>query len=434
MTSRIPLRALYYPYSRSLSATTLKRAVLLYDEILFVDPTSARVRDGLYDPNEHRPYLPPSVAASLESEWSAIRDEYGTLEREGLLRLIDPEPALTRPATGQLVADALGADLAEPGVRQLFSGYPAMWSMLRTRIPPQAFTHLAHQVPGRVLGHSNVITTEHGPLALYLDGHPQAVPTLHSVVLPDDGREYAALLPYVVGSSLATSTALAISLEEQAVPLTDSDAHFRLLSIRMARAASVAPSFADVPGIRKPTGATPATAQRTSLVHQRVVDSVISYEDLDAMTLPDCLRYREATHDERVAFRAFLNDVVAATYAQPWSPEIEQQIEARIADARREIGEHAKKMRDTYRNLFGRIITALTVSAAPALLTTVFPSVSPLMALLFGGGSLGALLSDPVKDVAATWLEHDRGTSSLAYLMDLPRAASAKTAHHGVSE
>ena len=62
-------------------------------------------------------------------------------------------------------------------------------------------------------------------------------------------------------------------------------------------------------------------------------------------------------------------------------------------------------MRDTYRNLFGRIITALAVSAAPTLLTTVFPGVSPLMALLFGGGSLGALLSDPVKDVAATWLE-----------------------------
>lgn len=431
MTNWAPLRALYYPYSRSLSTTTLKRAVLLYDEILFVDPTSARVRDGLFDPSEHREYLSPSVAASLESEWSGIRDEYGILEREGLLRLVDPEPTLTRPAIGQLVADALGADLAEPDVAQLFRGHPHTWSMLRTRIPRQAFTHLAHQVPGRVLGRSNVITTKDGPLALYLDGHPQATPTLHGVILPDDGREHAALLPYVVGSSLAASTALAISLEEQAVPLTDSDAHFRLLSIRMARAASAVPSIENVPGLGKPTGWTPATAQRASLVHQRVVDSVISHEDLDAMTLPDCLRYREATHDERVAFRSFLSEVVAAATAQPWSPEIEQQIEERIAGARREIGEHAKKMRDTYRKLFGRIITALAVSAAPALLTTVFPGVSPLMALLFGGGSLGALLSDSVKDIAATWLERDRGSSSLAYLMDLPRAASAKTAHQG---
>lgn len=44
------------------------------------------------------------------------------------------------------------------------------------------------------------------------------------------------------------------------------------------------------------------------------------------------------------------------------------------------------------------------------------------MAVLFGGGSFSALLNDPVKDIAATWIERDRGTSSLAYLMDRPRA------------
>jgi hypothetical protein len=418
MTS--PLRALYYPYSRSLSATTLKRSVLLYDEILFVDPMSARARNGLYDPSEHLQYLPPDAASSLASEWLAVRDEYSILQREGLLRLVDPEPTLADPATGQLIADALGADLAQTDVRGLFGAYPRMWSMLRTRIPSPAFAHLAHQLPARVLGSEPVIAGTDGPLALYLDGHPKAMPTLGGVVLPDGGREYAALLPYVAGSSLATSTALAIALDQQAVPLTDSDPHFRLLSMRMARAATAA-SASDVPGLHK-RGPSAATAQRTALVHQRVVDSVISYEDLAAMTLADCLRYREATNDQRVAFRQFLGDVVEAVYAQPWSPEIEQQIEARIADARRDIGAHAKKMRETYRSLFGRMITGLAVSAAPALLTMAFPGVSPLMALLFGAGPLGALLSDPVKEIAAAWIERDRGTSSLAYLMDLPRA------------
>ena len=42
-----------------------------------------------------------------------------------------------------------------------------------------------------------------GPVALYIDGDPRATPSLGGVVLPDDGREYAALLPYVAGSSLA---------------------------------------------------------------------------------------------------------------------------------------------------------------------------------------------------------------------------------------
>jgi hypothetical protein len=63
----------------------------------------------------------------------------------------------------------------------------------------------------------------------------------------------------------------------------------------------------------------PAAAQREALVGQRVVDSVTSYEDLEAMTLLDCLGYREATHDERIAFRAFLSDVATAAYEQLWS-------------------------------------------------------------------------------------------------------------------
>jgi hypothetical protein len=57
MAGSAPFRALYYPFSRSVSETTLKRAILLYDEILFVDPMSARVRGGLFDIEQHLPYL-----------------------------------------------------------------------------------------------------------------------------------------------------------------------------------------------------------------------------------------------------------------------------------------------------------------------------------------------------------------------------------------
>jgi hypothetical protein len=48
----------------------------LYDEILFVDPMSARVRDRLY-PEEHLQYLPPDIPTWLATEWSGIRDELG---------------------------------------------------------------------------------------------------------------------------------------------------------------------------------------------------------------------------------------------------------------------------------------------------------------------------------------------------------------------
>jgi anti-sigma-K factor RskA len=167
-----------------------------------------------------------------------------------------------------------------------------------------------------------------------------------------------------------------------------------------------------------------AIAQKTVLVLERVVDSVISHEDLAALSLEECLQYRENTAEERRQFRDFLRDIAGTTYAQPWSPEIEAQIEERIVAARNEISDHAKKMRDAYRSLFKRTLVALAVSAAPALVTTVFPIISPLTALLFGGGPLTAILTEPVKDLLTLWAERDQRTSSLAYLMDLPKASS----------
>ncbi|MEV7892491.1 hypothetical protein ACWD3I_42105 [Streptomyces sp. NPDC002817] len=418
MTTAQPaaFRALYYPFSRTINETTLKRAVLLYDEILFVDPMSHRVRAGLYGVEEHLPYLPANVATSLAQEWTAISNRYDLLLREGLLRLIDPARVVTEPANDRLIARALRADLADPQARGLFErGYPTTWSMLRTRIPQQAFAHLAHQIPARVLGRANVS----GLVAFYLDGHPQAHPSDAGTVWPDDGHDYAALVPYIAGSSLATSTALALALAEDAVPLTDSSAHFRLLSMRMARAAAAASEVQRIPGLQAEPD--PVRAQKTALVQQRVVDSVISHQDLAALSLEDCLRYRERTHEERQAFRSFLHDVVRTAHAEPWSPEIVSQIEERIAAARQEIHDHAQSLREAYRSLFHRTLAGLSVTAAPALLTTVFPVVSPLTIVLFGGGPLTAVLQEPVRELLTHWLKRDRGASSLAYLMDLPK-------------
>lgn len=183
-------RAVYYPFSRTLDETTLKRAVLLYDEILFVDPMSPRVRAGLYDVEQHLPYLPANVATSLAQEWTAMSDRYDLLQREGLLRLIDPSGLVADPATDRLIARALRADLADPQTAGLFArGYPTTWSMLRTRIPSQAFAHLAHQIPARALGRGNVRRGV-SPVAFYMDGHPRAQPAAGvGAVLPDDGRD-----------------------------------------------------------------------------------------------------------------------------------------------------------------------------------------------------------------------------------------------------
>ncbi|WNI19374.1 hypothetical protein [Actinacidiphila sp. ITFR-21] len=66
-------------------------------------------------------------------------------------------------------------------------------------------------------------------------------------------------------------------------------------------------------------------------------------------------------------------------------------------------------------------MTGLAVTAAPALLATVFPAVSPFTVLLFGGGPLTAIVQGPVREVLSRWRKRDRRTSSLANSMDLPK-------------
>ncbi|WP_182884435.1 hypothetical protein [Microbispora sp. H10885] len=421
------LRALYYPFSRTLQETTLKRAILLYDEVLFIDPKSARVRAGLYDVEQHQQYLPGSAAHRLSAEWTQIADRYALLESEGLVRFVDPGPVIEQGSVDQLITGAMQADMLDQQVIDLFAGQPPTWSMLRSRIPASALQFLSHQYTPRVLYPENTrrpfeVIDGLGH-ALFADGKPNqefSLPGWQKRSAVPQEREWAAVLPYYLGSSIATTTALAMSVETVAVPLTDSDAHFRLLSARFARAAEIGPTLANIPGLRR--ASSQAAAQKYALVEQRIIDSVLDKEALDALSLEQCLRYREETADERRQFRSHLASIVRKVASQPWSPRIEDEIDEAIQEARRELDDHKEALRSAYRSLFKRTVVGLSVTSAPVLLTTLFPGVSPLLALLLGGGTFSGILSEPIKDVVNIWLDRTKSENGLAYLMKLPGA------------
>ena len=65
----VALNAVYYPYSRCLDERSLKRGILLYDHVYFVDPKTAKVRAGLFSVQNHQPYLPDDAAQSIAASW-----------------------------------------------------------------------------------------------------------------------------------------------------------------------------------------------------------------------------------------------------------------------------------------------------------------------------------------------------------------------------
>ena len=313
-------------------------------------------------------------------------------------------------------------------VIDLFARHPPSWSMLRSRIPQTAFKYLHHQYTPRVLYRENI----HRPFevlageahALIADGKPYqeySLPGWPSTTA-ETRNEHAAVVPYYIGSSLATSLAMLAIDRTQSVPLTDSEAHFRLLSQRFYRASRATPDMASIPGL-KPVFS-PAAAQTMQLVQHRVFDTILSSEDLAALSLGECLRYREETADQRFQFRKYLTEVVSHLRHDVWSAEIENEISEEIARAQQEMNEHAGAMRSAYTQLFKRSAIGASIAVAPLLLNAIFPGISVLIALLLGTGTSTALLAEPIKELLELRAGEKQGeadANGLSYLFKLKR-------------
>jgi hypothetical protein len=200
--------ALYYPYSRCLNETALKRAVLLFDELLFVDPVDPAARSALY----LREGAAAGVNPALGEKWRAAEQNYDLLERQGIVRTVDSTALQDALAADALAAGGLSLDIDvndSPGA--LFAGQ-RRWQMLEARLPPSALDDRFRPRPG---------------------------PTSWT-------GEPVVEVQYAVGASVALTYALAISHELGVTPFTDNRSHDALLRQRL-NSASMARS--ELPGV-----------------------------------------------------------------------------------------------------------------------------------------------------------------------------------------
>src|SRR4051794_19966151 len=98
--------ALYYPYSRWLDDIGLKRAVLIYDHLLFVDPVDQATRADLYvrEGREH------AENQDLPGRWLDAAHSYRTLDNAGIVKTIQ-RPRLDPDQLDALVDHGLQLDL-----------------------------------------------------------------------------------------------------------------------------------------------------------------------------------------------------------------------------------------------------------------------------------------------------------------------------------
>jgi hypothetical protein len=282
----------YYPHSRPLSDETLKRAVLVFDEIVFVDPRTPRVYDGKFDEAAHQPHLPFDAARLQRLDWEESAATLEPLIQAGVARYVDPTPLLDDDLLQQAMTDSLQADMGSTDTFELFKASPPAWSILRSRIPRGAFPFLHHQYTPRVLYAENTgrpIDSSFGFHALFADGKPDqeyGMPPYPGAT-PEVDAEYACVLPYYLGSSLSVSLAVAGCQLVQGFPFTDSLPHRSLLRQRLDRFVG--------PGLE---GELTHAETRHDL---SLLDAAISAETLSALSIEQVLEIRARVEEARVA-------------------------------------------------------------------------------------------------------------------------------------
>jgi hypothetical protein len=334
--------ALYFPFSRCLDEIALKQAVLLYDKLLFVDPVSPQARHDLYVHEARAAGADPRITQA----WVAAADHYELLAREGIVETVDASVLQNPDRADTLVADGLAVDLDLNRAGAMFRGR-RRWQMLEARLPPSALEGRFKPRPGPAGWHGDQVVE----------------------------------VPYAVGSSVTLTYALAIAHEAGAVPLTDSDAHHRLLLRRMATAAA----SDDLPGLR----ARPPSAYRRRQIEVRIVNELAPAAALQDMNFDQLLEYRRKMQAERRELNQWIDQLADKARNRPWDPALDAELEgiaehARLLAARPERwGAAVAAARATVSP--GRIATdVLGLVGAPTLAAVIAPQVSLLAALAVG--------------------------------------------------
>jgi hypothetical protein len=399
MSVATPFKALYYPYSRCINENTIKRAILIFDELVFVDLASPKLRDNLLSDKQ-------DIPKSVMEDWKVVRDSYGPLIEDGLVKLFDPELIVREHDI--LLANAFKADLNDNEIWKLCTklGLPVSWSILRRKVPPSAFEFLNSQTLLRI-----TYSTDRARAVLHGDNEgawtvpagttdpfDETIDTIFSgdwlrylfhdgkvskemdswYIRGDDERrkhlenaEFSCVFPYTHGSVLTVNTALMISDLQGFIPFTDSQLHHDLLLAKYRR-------------VRANTEA------------------------------------RQATREPFERLRNYIAELTSAIESEVWDDKFEKEVNKIV---HQKIVPEVQKAKHTtmeiYEKLFGKLAKKAIVALAPTMGASVFAGLLwPAMLTIGSAAVLGTALPDLIDAYVE---ERKSRRNALTYLLEIAK-------------
>ncbi len=347
--------ALYYPFSRCLDDLALKRAVLLYDRLLFVDPVDPVARADLY----LREGRAAGADPELPKRWLAAAADYELLNHHGVVATVDRTVLRDGRAIDALVAAGLRLDLDVNDARHRFFARKRSWQMLERRLPPAAHARLR-------------------------------LPVRRS---QDFFGERILQVPYAVGASVTLTYALTIAHELGVAPITEHAAHSQLLRSRL-QSAALSPT--GLPGIYQHAD----TPYKRRQVELRVAGMLAPASVLRKLSMQDILDYRDAHPDARHHLTRLMDRLSDEARHRPWDRALDDELDE-IAEKTREIADGLPGWGSALAAAKASAATPskrLQIAVSTGLTAYVAPHTPLLAALATGVFALGTAMRDVAMD------------------------------------
>ena len=333
------LSGLYYPFSRSISQSSLKQLLLVFESIAFLDPV---------DEDAWRARLFHDLEAD-DPRFRKYRDVHAALPAlmaEGAITRADPEqlavtdrPSTAASALSDLMDEEWTRVAANPRAFGLSYGATArdgtpLWQMFKPKIP----TPFVEAI--------------------------QSSPVLCRHLIREGREEEAWTLSYEAGSAAATSVHLAAAEALGLAPVTDSAMHHQLLLRKLARTPA-----------RATTHSRPLSSdvilQLTHKTAISMVDEIMPQQKLELLDFDDVLRFREATQTLRRQAVTDISHRLEVVNRVPDSEELvaaSKEIETAL---RRELRAYRTELTATRDRLWPQLIGSMAGSLAPGSVAAV---------------------------------------------------------------
>ena len=258
------LSGLYYPFSRPIEIASLKQMLLIFENVVFLDPV---------DDESWRAKLFQELETQEDerfAKYQQVHEELTMLFQAGAARRVDP--AEITALEGALTTAAALSDLLDPE-----------WSNIAAN--PQAFS-----MPHRRLGPDGGATWQ-----IFLPKMPQSFVNAlqsHEIFrkhLIHQGDIYASwTLSYAAGSAVSMSVHLAAAEELDLAPITDSAMHHELLIRKLIRQR-------EYPDQRPRPVDEGVVRQLAHSTANAIIDALLPKSILDKIRFEEILRFREQT-------------------------------------------------------------------------------------------------------------------------------------------